>query len=149
MTVGEIGQTLIGVAALFTLLIPIGVDGALLPRMHMRNPRWLPHAKLHCAMSFFAAISLGVGALALLALLSVQNLGGMALAAFLSTAFWIGLIVSGWWPGTSYGFEQDPGFIAKPPKLLGVTLDPNVILAVLSIALGWIGFALIVIMSRR
>lgn len=149
MTTGEIGQTLIAIAALSSLLVPIGVDGALLTRMHMRNPRWLPHAKLHCAMSFFAAVSLGVGALSLLRLLPAQNLAGMALAAFLATAFWIGLVVSGWLPGTSYGFEQDPGFERKPPQLWGVTLDPNVLVAILSIALGWTGFALLVIEARR
>jgi hypothetical protein len=32
----------------------------------MNNPAWLPHAKLHCAMSFFAGASLGLAALAIL-----------------------------------------------------------------------------------
>ena len=54
MKLGEIGKALIGFAAVSSVVIPIGVDGRLLSSMHMRNPRWLPHAKLHCAMSFFA-----------------------------------------------------------------------------------------------
>ncbi len=59
MTRTGIGQLLVGLAALSSILIPVGVDGVLLSRLHMRNPRWLPHAKLHCAMSFHAALALG------------------------------------------------------------------------------------------
>jgi len=109
----------------------------------MRNPRWLPHAKLHCAMSFFAAAALGEGALAVLWVASPADTGAMALAAFLATAFWAGLIAAGFWPGASYGFEGDPGFTAKPPVLLGIQLDLNVVVASTAVLAGWIGFVLL------
>ncbi len=46
----------------------------------------------------------------------------MGLAAFLGSAFWIGLIVSGLWPGTSYGFAGDPVYGDQlPPQFAGVS----------------------------
>ncbi|MEG3862307.1 hypothetical protein [Microcoleus sp. herbarium12] len=62
----HLAKSLLTTAALSTLIIPIGVDAVLLANGHMNNPAWLPHAKLHCAMSFFAAASLGIAALAIL-----------------------------------------------------------------------------------
>jgi ABC-type uncharacterized transport system permease subunit len=62
----QFAKGLLSAAALSTLIIPIGVDAVLLANGHMNNPAWLPHAKLHCAMSFFAAASLGIAALAIL-----------------------------------------------------------------------------------
>lgn len=55
---GKLAKRLLVVSALSTIIIPLGVDAVLLAKGHMNNPAWLPHAKLHCAMSFFAAISL-------------------------------------------------------------------------------------------
>ena len=55
----QLAKWLLGTAALSTIIVPIGVDAILLANGHMKNPAWLPHAKLHCAMSFFAAVSLG------------------------------------------------------------------------------------------
>ena len=94
-------------------------------------------------MSFFAAIALGAGALMLLWLRPATDIGGMAVAAFLATAFWIGLLLSGLWPGASFGFARDPGFTAKPPVVLGVELDPNAVLAAACTLVGWAGFALV------
>lgn len=67
----------------------------------------------------------------------------MALSAFLATAFWIGLIASGLWPGASYGMNGDPGITAKPPVLLGREIDPNVVIAVAGVICGWAGCALL------
>ena len=61
----SLGRNLIVVTAVSTIVVPIGVN-VLLAKDHAGNPLWLPHAKLHCAMSFFAAISLGMSALAVL-----------------------------------------------------------------------------------
>jgi len=140
MTYAGLGKGLIATAALSSMLIPIGVHGVLLARMHMLNPRWLPHAKLHCAMSFFAAAALGAGALVLLGTAPASELGAMALAAFLATAFWAGLFLAGFWPGASYGFEGDPGFTVAPPILLGIRLDLNVVVAAAAVLVGWAGF---------
>lgn len=139
-----LGRNLIIVTAILTIVVPIAVDGLLLAKAHMANPLWLPHAKLHCAMSFFAAISLGGSALAVLWTRPATDLASAAIAAFLSTAFWAGLVLAGTWPGTSYGFLDDPNFTNfTPPVVFGLPVDLNVVIAVLSIILGWVGFALI------
>lgn len=102
----------------------------------MNNPAWLPHAKLHCAMSFFAAASLGLAALAILQARPVSDRFSMGLAAFLGSAFWVGLIASGLLPGTSYGFLNDPvlGNVTAP-QFGGITIYPNVVLGVITIAI--------------
>ena len=139
-----LGRNLIIVTSILTIVVPIGVDGLLLAKAHMANPLWLPHAKLHCAMSFFAAISLGVSALALIMTRPAMDRATAAIATFLSTAFWAGLVLAGAWPGTSYGFLNDPNFTNfRPPVVFGLPIDPNVAIAIMSIIIGWVGFALI------
>ncbi|MCC5637742.1 hypothetical protein LC593_18225 [Nostoc sp. CHAB 5844] len=137
----ELAKWLLRVAALSTIIVPIGVDAILLANGHMNNPAWLPHAKLHCAMSFFAAVSLGGAALVILKVRPVTDNFSMALATFLSSAFWIGLIAAGFWPGTSYGFLNDPvlGNI-REPELLGITIYPNVVASILTIAVALAGY---------
>ena len=137
----QLAKWLIGAAALSTIIVPIGVDAILLANGHMNNPAWLPHAKLHCAMSFFAAVSLGGAALAILKARPVSDRFSMGLAAFLGAAFWIGLIAAGFWPGTSYGFLDDPvlGNI-REPQLGGITIYPNVVASVITIAIAIAGY---------
>lgn len=137
----QLAKGLLGIAALSTLIVPIGVDAILLAKGHMGNPAWLPHAKLHCAMSFYAAAALGIAALAILVARPVSDRFSMGLAAFLGSAFWIGLIASGFWPGTSYGFLNDPvlGSI-REPTLGGLTIYPNVVSGVITIAIAIAGY---------
>jgi hypothetical protein len=137
----QFAKWLLGAAALSTIIVPIGVDAIVLANGHMNNPAWLPHAKLHCAMSFFAAVSLGGAALAILKARPVTDRFSMGLAAFLGSAFWIGLIAAGFWPGTSYGFLNDPvvGSI-REPQLSGITIYPNVAASVITIALAIAGY---------
>ncbi|NMG08726.1 hypothetical protein [Brasilonema sp. UFV-L1] len=137
----QVAKWLLTTAALSTIIIPIGVDAVLLGNGHMNNPAWLPHAKLHCAMSFFAAISLGSAALAILKVRPVSDRFSMGLAAFLGSAFWIGLIAAGFWPGTSYGFLNDPvlGNI-REPELGGITIYPNVAIGAVAIAIAIAGY---------
>lgn len=137
----ELAKWLLGAAALSTIIVPIGVDAILLANGHMNNPAWLPHAKLHCAMSFFAAVSLGGSALAILKARPVSDRFSMGLAAFLGSAFWIGLIAAGFWSGTSYGFLNDPvlGNI-REPELGGITIYPNVAASVITIAIAIAGY---------
>ena len=108
---------------------------------HTNNPAWLPHAKLHCAMSFFAAVSLGGAALAVLQARPVTDRFSMGLAAFLGSAFWVGLIAAGFWSGTSYGFLNDPVLGNTPePKLFGITIYLNVVASVITIAIAVVGY---------
>lgn len=144
MNRSRLGRKFIGAAAILTIVVPIAVDGLFFAEAHMANPLWLPHAKLHCAMSFFAAISLGVSALAILRTHTVLNRSSAAIAAFLATAFWMGLVLAGLLPGTSYGFLNDPNLTEfKSPVLLGLPIELNVVISIVSIILGWVGFALI------
>ncbi|MFN6473364.1 MAG: hypothetical protein RMY36_027345 [Nostoc sp. SerVER01] len=137
----KLAKWLLVAAAISTLTIPIGVDAVLLANGHMNNPAWLPHAKLHCAMSFFAAASLGSAALAILKVRPTSDRFSMGLAAFLGSAFWIGLIAAGFWPGTSYGFLNDPvlGNI-REPELGGISIYPNVVVAAIAIAIAIGGY---------
>lgn len=129
----QLAKWLLGAAALSTIIIPIAVDAVLLADAHMNNPAWLPHAKLHCAMSFFAGASLGLAALTILLVRPVSDRFSMGLAAFLGSAFWIGLIAAGFLPGTSYGFLNDPVFgNVREPELGGITIYPNVALGIIT-----------------
>lgn len=137
----KLAKWLLVAAAISTLTIPIGVDAVLLANGHMNNPAWLPHAKLHCAMSFFAAASLGSAALAILKVRPTSDRFSMGLAAFLSSAFWMGLIAAGFWPGTSYGFLNDPVLgNMREPELGGISIYPNVVAAMITIAIAIVGY---------
>jgi uncharacterized membrane protein YwaF len=137
----KLARWLLITAAISTLTIPIGVDAVLLANGHMNNPAWLPHAKLHCAMSFFAAASLGSAALTILTVRPTTDRFSMGLAAFLGSAFWLGLIAAGFWPGTSYGFLNDPALgNVRAPELGGILIYPNVVAALLTIAIAAVGY---------
>jgi hypothetical protein len=137
----KLAKGLLVVAALSTLIVPIVTDAVVLASGHMSNPAWLPHAKLHCAMSFFAAVSLGSAALAILKVRPTSDRFSMGLAAFLGSAFWIGLIAAGFWPGTSYGFLNDPVLgNVREPEFGGIPIYPNVVAAMVTIAIAAVGY---------
>jgi len=138
-----LGRSLIASSAWASIVVPIGVDGFLFAKAHMNNPAWLPHAKLHCAMSFFAAIFLGLASLALLKARPVSDTTCMGIATFLGTSFWVGLIAAGQWPGTAYDFKNDPTVYMAPPIVVGVPMNVNVVTAVVTVIAGWLGFYLI------
>ena len=140
----SLGRGLIAAVAVMAAVVPVWGDAFTFAGAHMRNPRWLPHAKLHTAMSFHASIVLGTGSLAVLAArwrrLQRADLG---VAAFLATGFWAGLILARLWPGTSYSFAEDPAFEdMEEPVVLGVPANPNAVTTVICVILGWLGFAL-------
>ncbi|KAF3884550.1 MULTISPECIES: hypothetical protein [Nostocales] len=81
MTRVSLGRNLIAVTAILFIFVPIGVDGLLLAKAHMANPMWLPYVLLHCAMSLFAAITMGVSALAVLWTCPTTDLASAAIAA--------------------------------------------------------------------
>ena len=140
----SLGRGLIIAVAVVSIVVPVGVDGLLYANAHMQNPLWLPHAKLHTAMSFHAAIALGAGSLALLAARWRRpERADLAITAFLATAVWAGLGLAGLWPGTASFFAQDPAFAdMSRPVVLGLTIDPKAALAVVCVIVGWLGFVL-------
>ena len=138
-----IGRMVIAAVAVSSIVVPVGVDGFLWTSAHMANPAWLPHAKLHTAMSFFSAAALGLGALALLAAVPRAGRAVSGIAAFLASAFWASLILARLWPGTCYAFCGDPALgDLRPPVVLGVPVEPNVAMAALLVVAGAVGFFL-------
>jgi hypothetical protein len=129
------------IVAAATVVLPVLLDGVVLGDAHMQNPAWLPHAKLHTAISFLAAIALGGGALVCLLARPVTDRFTMAMGAYLAGAFWIALIAAGAWPGTSYYFAGDPVYGGNDPQILGV--PNNVATALLMIAVVVIGLLLV------
>lgn len=139
----RLGRALLVAAALSTLITPIATDAVVLNAAHMGNPAWLPHAKLHCAMSFFAAASMGGAALICVLRRPVEDRFAMAMSAFLGSAFWVGLILAGLWPGASYGFTGDPVYGSQlPPEIAGIAFYPNVAAAALTVVAAVAGLLL-------
>ena len=130
---GKLGLGLIGLAALASILVPVIVDWN---DTHLFNEDWPPHARLHDAMSFLMSMGLGAGALWLIATPWGRRGAGLALAALLSVWSWIALVAAGAMPGTAYvnAAEGAPVAIAGMP--------PNVIVSLVVIAAGLIGWAL-------
>ena len=139
----SVGRALILVAVAASVIVPFVIDMITQAALHMENPLWLPHAKLHAAMSVHSAIALGLGAVAVLAARWKRpEVVDLAIAAFLATAFWISLLTAGLWPGAGYSpanFAAD----ADPIVVIGeVPIEGNVFMAVLTVVIGWAGFAL-------
>ena len=137
----RLGWILLVIVAAATVVLPVLLDGVVLADAHMQNPAWLPHAKLHTAISFLAALALGGGALVCLLARPVTDGFTMAMGAYLAGAFWIALIAAGAWPGTSYYFTSDPVYGGNNPQILGV--PNNVATALLMIAVVVIGLLLV------
>jgi hypothetical protein len=140
----KVGRALLVVVAVLTIVLPVLLDGVILGGAHMDNPAWLPHAKLHTAMAFFAGIGLGIGALVCLLGRPVTDRFSMALGAYLAAAFWLSVLAAGCWPGTSYFFVDDPVYAhpLRRPETLG--MPNNVATAILMIVLVVVGLTLIV-----
>lgn len=143
----HIGRVLLVVVGIATIIVPVLLDGVIMAGAHMNDPAWLPHAKLHAAMGFFAAVGLGIGALICLLGRPVTDRFVMAVGGYLAGAFWIAVLAAGCWPGTSYFFVGDPVY-SHPlhrPEILG--MPNNVATAVLMIVLVVIG--LVLVLRRR
>lgn len=137
------GRALLVVVAVVTIVVPVLLDAVILRGAHIGNPAWLPHAKLHAAMSFLAPVALGAGSLACLLARPVTDRFAMALGAYLAGAFWLVVLGAGCWPGTSYFFVGDPvyGNPLARPETLG--MPNNVATAVLLIVLALVGALLV------
>ena len=145
----SLGRGMIIAVAVLSIVVPLLVDAIIFPSTHLQNPLWLPHAKLHAAMVIHSSVALGASSLALLVIRWRRpERAEMAIAAFLATASWASLVLARLWPDTSYfAAAEDPGFADMSRlAILGVPIEPNVILAVVCVIVGWISFAL---MSSR
>lgn len=143
-----IGRALLVIVAAATVVLPVLLDGVVLAGAHMANPAWLPHAKLHAAISFLAAIALGGGALVCLLARPVTDRFVMAMGGYLAGAFWVSLIGAGLWPGTSYYFAGDPVYGPGIDDARTFGVPNNVCTALLMIVVVIVGL-LLVLSGRR
>jgi hypothetical protein len=144
-----VGRVLLVIVAALTVVLPVLLDGVVLAGAHMQNPAWLPHAKLHAAISFLAAVALGGGALVCLLARPVTDRFAMAMGAYLAGAFWVALIAAGCWPGTSYYFAGDPVYAPSGDAARTLGVPNNVATAVLMIAVVVVGLVLVLAPGRR
>ena len=139
----RIGRVLLVIVAAVTVVLPVLLDGVVLGGAHMQNPAWLPHAKLHAAISLLAAIALGGGALVCLLARPVTDRFTMAMGGYLASAFWIALIAAGCWPGTSYYFAGDPVYAPGIDDARSLGVPNNVATALLMLAAVIVGLLLV------
>ena len=144
-----IGRVLLVIVAAVTVVLPVLLDGVVLAGAHMQNPAWLPHAKLHAAISFLAAVALGGGALVCLLARPVTDRFAMAMGGYLASAFWITLIAAGCWPGTSYYFAGDPVYAPGIDDARTLGVPNNVATALLMIATVIVGLLLVLGSDNR
>jgi Ca2+/H+ antiporter len=139
----QTGRALLVVVVVVTIVVPVLLDAVILRGAHIDNPAWLPHAKLHAAMSFLAPVALGAGSLMCLLARPVTDRFAMTIGAYLAGAFWLVVLGAGCWPGTSYFFVGDPvyGDPLRRPETLG--MPDNVATSVLLIVLVLLGLALV------
>ena len=143
------GRALLVIVAVVTIVVPLLLDAVILRGAHIDHPAWLPHAKLHAAMSFLAPVALGIGALVCLLGRPVTDRFVMTVGAYLAGAFWLVVLGAGLWPGTSYFFVGDPvyGHPLQRPETLG--MPNNVATSVLLIVLVLLGLGLLLGGQRR
>ena len=138
-----VGRVLLVVVAAITVVGPVLLDGVVLAGAHMDNPAWLPHAKLHAAISFLAAIALGGGALVCLLARPITDRFAMAMGGYLASAFWIALIAAGGWPGASYYFADDPVYAPSVDGARTLGVPNNVATALVMIVAVILGLLLV------
>ncbi|MGC4934448.1 hypothetical protein ACLQ3C_12275 [Gordonia sp. DT30] len=139
----QAGRALLVIVGVATIVIPVLLDGVIMRGAHMDNPAWLPHAKLHLAIGFFAGMALGIGALICLLVRPVTDRFTMLVGAYLAGAFWISVLAAGCWPGTSYYFVDDPVFSHPLHKPQTLGMPNNVATAVLMLVLVAAGSVLV------
>jgi hypothetical protein len=85
-------------------------------RQHLKNPAWMPHAKFHNAQAILMGFGQGVLAIGLLVFIPL-DVGNIALAALISSLYWVALMLAPLFPGTAW---VDPEFAKATPTPLGL-----------------------------
>jgi hypothetical protein len=85
-------------------------------RQHLKNPAWMPHAKFHNAQAILMGFGQGVLAIGLLVFIRL-DVGNIALAALISSLYWVALMLAPLFPGTAW---VDPKFARATPTPLGL-----------------------------
>ena len=106
---------------------------------HLLNPLWHPHARFHGALLLFMLA--GVSATAVWTMWRYSNEAGIAVrsAGFLSLSFWTPLFyITSLLPGSN----SWAGAPAADPRLRGVLVTPNLLVAAVFVALTVTGILL-------
>lgn len=86
--------------------------------MHLYNPAWPPHVKLHNGQTMLLGIMLGTLALVILFGVEPLTLPMFLLAAAIAGAYFIAMMFAPFFPGTAWA---DPEFREQAPKPFGIT----------------------------
>lgn len=126
------GRLLITVAAIATLVGPVGAD---LNPSHVFNPEWPPHARFHSVTSLAMTVGFSVMALWLTWRRSTEPLISLLVAASVPVLAWGSFFIALLVPGSAV--EDHPETLAR---VAGVPI--NVVVATIFSLLAVLGYAL-------
>jgi hypothetical protein len=137
-------RTKVGKVILTFVLVAFPAGGTLADwnKTHLFNPAWHPHAKYHGLSMLLIVICVSAIATWLLWRRSVEPELGTKVAALISLTLWTPFLYAIYLvPGSSL-WVGDPATPVPYPRVGGITLYPQVVLAVLFLVLTAVGYGL-------
>jgi hypothetical protein len=130
----KIGRILLSVVLVSTAVVSVAVDWN---ASHIFSPDWVPHARFHDVVMLHLLCGVSLLGLWLLWRRSPEPEIGARVAALIPIIFWgaffyTTLLV----PGTSLNASLKEA----PPRILGITTYPNVVIALISVSLAALGY---------
>ncbi|MBC7973030.1 MAG: hypothetical protein H7Z11_23385 [Verrucomicrobia bacterium] len=130
----KIGRILLSVVLVSTSVVSVAVDWN---ASHIFSPEWVPHARFHDVAMLHLLCGVSIIGLWLLWRRSPEPEIGARVAALIPIIFWSAffyttLLV----PGTSLNASTKEA----PPQILGISIYPNVVIALISVILAALGY---------
>jgi hypothetical protein len=111
-------------------------------KTHLFNPAWHPHARYHAASMLLIVGCVSVIAIWLLWRRSLEPELGIKVAALISLTLWTPFFYAVYLvPGSSL-WVGDPSTPVPYPRVAGITLHPQVVIAVVFLMLTAVGYGL-------